>query len=85
VAVAQVHGALAGLSVVASVASDPALARSHRLYAVRAQLKEKAGATAEAADDYRAAARFATNLAEKRYLERRLASLTGAGDGRGDR
>ncbi len=78
VAVAQVHGAVAGLSVVASVASDPALARSHRLYAVRAQLKEKAGATAEAADDYRAAARYATNLAEKRYLERRLASLTGA-------
>jgi RNA polymerase sigma factor (sigma-70 family) len=81
VAVAQVHGAAAGLSVVASVASDPSLARSHRLYAVRAQLREMAGFAAEAATDYRVAARYATNLAEKRYLERRLASLTGASDG----
>jgi RNA polymerase sigma factor (sigma-70 family) len=79
VAVAQVHGAEAGLSVVATVAADPALARGHRLYAVRAQLREMAGDAAEAAADYRVAAKYATNLAEKRYLERRLASLAGAG------
>jgi predicted RNA polymerase sigma factor len=75
VAVSQVHGPAAGLSVVASVADDPSLARSHRLYAVRAQLQEMAGSVAEAAADYRTAARYATNLAEKRYLERRLSSL----------
>ena len=74
-AVAQVHGADAGLAVVASVAADPALARSHRLYAVRAQLREMAGSVAEAVSDYRLAATYATNLAEKRYLQRRLASL----------
>jgi RNA polymerase sigma factor (sigma-70 family) len=79
VAVAQVHGVAAGLLVVASVASDPALARSHRLYAVRAQLLEMAGSPAAAAADYRAAARLATNLAEKRYLERRLSALTERG------
>jgi RNA polymerase sigma factor (sigma-70 family) len=82
VAVARVHGAVAGLSVVASVAADPSMERSHRLYAVRAQLREMAGEAAEAAADYRVAARYATNLAEKRYLERRLSSLTGAGDER---
>ena len=77
VAVSQVQGAVAGLSVVASVAYDPSLARSHRLYAVRAQLEEMAGATAEAVADYRLAAKYATNLAEKRYLERRLSALAG--------
>jgi RNA polymerase sigma factor (sigma-70 family) len=79
VAVSQVQGALAGLSVVASVAGDPSLARSHRLYAVRAQLREMAGYVAEAVSDYRLAATYATNLAEKRYLQRRLAALTGRG------
>jgi predicted RNA polymerase sigma factor len=66
---------------VASVAADPALARSHRLYAVRAQLREMAGSITAAVADYRMAARYATNLAEKRYLERRLATLTGAAGG----
>jgi hypothetical protein len=41
-----------------------------------------AGLPAEAVADYRTAARYATNLAEKRYLQRRLSSLTGAGDER---
>ena len=77
VAVARVHGLAAGLSVVASVAADPSMERSHRLYAVRAQLREMAGDAAEAAADYRVAATYATNLAEKRYLERRLSALNG--------
>jgi predicted RNA polymerase sigma factor len=77
VAVAHVHGLAAGLSVVASVAADPSMERSHRLYAVRAQLREMAGDAAEAAADYRVAATYATNLAEKRYLERRLSALNG--------
>jgi RNA polymerase sigma factor (sigma-70 family) len=79
VAVARVHGLAAGLSVVASVAADPSMERSHRLYAVRAQLREMAGDAAEAAADYRVAATYATNLAEKRYLERRLSALNGRG------
>jgi RNA polymerase sigma factor (sigma-70 family) len=76
VAVSQVHGAAAGLGVVDSVAADPALARSHRLYAVRAQLREKAGDLAGARADYRQSLKYVTNLPEKRYLQRRLASVT---------
>ena len=77
VAVSQVHGAAAGLDVVDSVAADPALARGHRLYAVRAQLREEAGDIAGARADYRQSLRYVTNLPEKRYLQRRLASLAG--------
>jgi RNA polymerase sigma factor (sigma-70 family) len=75
VAAAQVHGPPAGLAVVASVAGDPSMTRSHRLYAVRAQLREMAGDEDGAAADYRVAAGYATNAPERRYLERRLASL----------
>jgi RNA polymerase sigma factor (sigma-70 family) len=83
VAVSQVHGPAAGLDVVASVALDPALARSHRLYAVRAQLREEAGDAAGARADYRQSLRYVTNLPEKRYLQRRLASVAGLLPGRG--
>jgi predicted RNA polymerase sigma factor len=77
VAVSRVHGAAAGLDVVDLVAADPALARSHRLYAVRAQLREEAGDVAGARADYRQSLKYVTNLPEKRHLQRRLASLPG--------
>jgi len=69
VAVAMVHGPDAGLSVVQSVAGD--LARNHRMHAVRGHLLEMAGDTAAAAEAFRAAARYATNLPERRYLDRK--------------
>ena len=73
VAVAMVHGPAAGLSVVQSVAGD--LPRSHRMHAVRGHLLEMAGNAAAAAEDFRAAARYATNIPERHYLERKAASL----------
>jgi RNA polymerase sigma factor (sigma-70 family) len=76
VAVAMVHGPAAGLSVVQSVAGD--LTRNHRMYAIRGHLLEMAGDIAAAAEDFRAAARYATNIPERRYLERKAASLSGA-------
>ena len=75
VAVAMVHGPGAGLAVVASVAGD--LPRNHRMHAVRGHLLELAGDTAAAARDFRAAARYAANIPERRYLERTAARLSG--------
>jgi RNA polymerase sigma factor (sigma-70 family) len=76
VAVAMVHGPEAGLAVVHSVAGD--LTRNHRMYAVRGHLLEMAGNTAAAALDFQAAARYATNIPERRYLEGKAAALGGA-------
>jgi predicted RNA polymerase sigma factor len=66
VAVAMVHGPDAGLAAVAELADS--LGKSHRFYAVRGHLHEMAGDRQRAADDFRAAARYATNLQERRYL-----------------
>jgi RNA polymerase sigma factor (sigma-70 family) len=68
VAVAMVHGPAAGLAATDEVAG--ALARHHRFHAVRGHLLEMSGDPAAAADSYRTAARYATNAAEKRYLDR---------------
>jgi RNA polymerase sigma factor (sigma-70 family) len=74
VAVAMVHGPDAGLAVVAELADS--LGKSHRFYAVRGHLREMAGDRQEAAADYRTGARYATNIPERRYLERRLIELS---------
>ncbi|MFE9689522.1 RNA polymerase sigma factor [Micromonospora sp. NPDC005806] len=75
VAVAMVHGPSAGLDVVAALESDNRVARHHRLLATRAHLRELAGDHAAAAADYRAAARRATSLPERRHLTTRAARL----------
>jgi RNA polymerase sigma factor (sigma-70 family) len=67
VAVAMVHGPAAGLAATDELAGP--LARHHRFHAVRAHLLEMSGDPAAAAA-YDAAARYATNAAEKRYLSR---------------
>jgi len=77
VAVAEVHGPAAGLDLVATLAEDSRLARHHRLYATRAHLLELAGDHAAAAVEYRAAARRATSLPERRYLAAQAARLAG--------
>jgi predicted RNA polymerase sigma factor len=76
VAVAMVHGPEAGLELVASLESDGQLARSHRLLATRAHLRELAGDRDGAAADYREAARRTASLPERRYLTARAAALT---------
>jgi RNA polymerase sigma factor (sigma-70 family) len=76
VAVAMVHGPAAGLAATDELAG--VLASHHRFHAVRGHLLEMSGDPVPAADAYRMAARYATNTAEKRYLDgqsRRLRRL----------
>ena len=73
VAIAMVRGPAAGLAATGELAGP--LGKHHRYHAVRGHLHEMAGDIAAAAEDYRTAARYATNIPERRYLERRLAGL----------
>ncbi|WP_206050772.1 RNA polymerase sigma factor [Nocardioides speluncae] len=75
VATGMAHGAAAGLAVVEPLRTDPALARNHRLPAVRAHLLELAGQPDEARAEYAAAARLTTSVPEQRYLNARASSL----------
>jgi predicted RNA polymerase sigma factor len=56
---------------------DERMARHHRLHAVRAHLLEMAGRPQDARESYRTAARYATSLPEKRYLEGPSGALSG--------
>ena len=75
VAIAMADGADAGLAELAAIETDERLARHHRLHAVRAHMLELAGDRAGAAAAYRTAARLATSLPERRYLEERASAL----------
>ena len=77
VATAMVNGPDAGLAAVGELAET--LAANHRFYAVRGHLHEMAGNPREAAADFRTGARYATNLPERRYLERKAAELRHSG------
>jgi RNA polymerase sigma factor (sigma-70 family) len=74
VAIAMVHGPAAGLAALGDLAET--LKANHRFYAVRGHLHGMAGNPREAAADFRAAARYATNIPERRYLERKAAELS---------
>jgi predicted RNA polymerase sigma factor len=78
VAVAMVHGPAAALDLLAALETDDRMAGHHRLAAVRAHCHELGGDHDAAAAEYRAAARTATSLPERRYLEARAALLAGA-------
>jgi RNA polymerase sigma factor (sigma-70 family) len=82
VAVAMVDGPQAALGLLASLETDERMAGHHRFAAVRAHCHELAGERAAAAAGYAGAARTATSLPERRYLEARAAEL--ATDGNGD-
>jgi RNA polymerase sigma factor (sigma-70 family) len=73
VAIAMVHGPAAGLAATGELAGP--LGMHHRYHAVRGHLHEMSGDITTAAEDYRTAARYATNIPERRYLERKLAGL----------
>ncbi|GAA1422395.1 RNA polymerase sigma factor [Catellatospora coxensis] len=77
VAAGMVHGPRAGLDLLAALDGDDRLAGGHRLLAVRAHLLEMAGDGAAALAEYEAAARRATSLPERRYLEARAGRLAG--------
>jgi predicted RNA polymerase sigma factor len=73
----MVHGSQAGLELLASITSDERLRRSHRLAVVRAHLLEMAGDRDAAGEAFRLAARLATNLPERRYLEAQVSRVAG--------
>jgi len=75
VAVARVHGPAAALELVDSLAADGRMTNHHRLLATRAHLLEQLGDHAASAESYRAAARRATSLPERRHLAARAARL----------
>jgi predicted RNA polymerase sigma factor len=79
VALAMVSGPATGLELLATLEADDRMVRHHRLHAVRAHLLERSGDTAAARASYRTAARLASNVPERRYLEAKAASLTPAG------
>jgi RNA polymerase sigma factor (sigma-70 family) len=73
IAVGEVDGPLAGLSAVEELA--PRLGNYHRLDAVRARLRERAGHLDIAAEHYTRAAGQARNTAERDYLTKQAARL----------
>jgi RNA polymerase sigma factor (sigma-70 family) len=79
VAVAMVNGPQAGLDVLGTLESDGPIAGHHRLAGLRAHFHELAGQREAAVADYQLAARHATSLPERRYLESRAARLAGHG------
>jgi RNA polymerase sigma-70 factor, ECF subfamily len=74
VAVAMADGPAAGLERLNRLGG---LDGYHLLHAARADLLRRLGRSAEAAEAYRRARELATNPAERRYLERRLAEVAG--------
>ncbi len=75
VAVAMADGPQAGLAMVDRLDRAGGLERYYLLPATRADLLRRLGRADEAADDYRRALELATNPAERRFLERRLAEV----------
>lgn len=70
VALAQVEGPDAGLALLESVANDKRLAGHHRVNSVRAHLLTDTGRHAEAAEQFRIAARRTLSTPERQYLLR---------------
>jgi predicted RNA polymerase sigma factor len=76
VAVAMVHGPLAGLAELGTLDGDERIARGHRLDAVRAHLLELSGDRAGAVAAYRRAAKRAASIPEQHYLALQAARLS---------
>jgi RNA polymerase sigma-70 factor (ECF subfamily) len=77
VAVAMAAGPEAGLAIVTDLEATGALAGYHLLAATKADLLRRAGRIEEAAAAYCVAIEQAGTAPERRYLERRLATLPG--------
>ncbi|QTE28157.1 RNA polymerase sigma factor [Pengzhenrongella sicca] len=84
VAIAMARGPAAGLVLLDELDRAGALGSYHLLPAARADLLRRQGQHEEAAHAYRRALDLATNDAERRFLERRLADR-GPGPGPSDR
>jgi RNA polymerase sigma factor (sigma-70 family) len=79
VALAMVDGPTAALALLEPLERDQRMTGHHRLDAVRAHLLEMAGDPDGAREHYRRAARRATSVPERRYLEARAAAVNAAG------
>jgi RNA polymerase sigma factor (sigma-70 family) len=77
VAVSMAFGPQAGLDIVDSLTSDPALKSYHLLPAVRADLLKKLGRLSEAQAEFARAASLAQNSRERTLLLSRAASCAG--------
>jgi RNA polymerase sigma-70 factor, ECF subfamily len=77
VATGMAEGPAAGLALADELAASGKLAGYHLLAAARADLLRRLGRLTEAADAYRDALALAATGAERHYLERRLAEVTG--------
>jgi RNA polymerase sigma-70 factor (ECF subfamily) len=77
VAVAEADGPAAGLAMLDQLAGAAELAASHLFHAARASLLTRLGHNEQAAAVYRRALPLAGTAAERRFLNRRLAQLTG--------
>ncbi|GAA2093036.1 sigma-70 family RNA polymerase sigma factor [Microlunatus panaciterrae] len=76
VAVSMAEGPGAGLELVDALRSSPELAGYHLLPATRADLLHRLGRSAEAAAAYGEALELAPSDTERRYLQRRLGTVT---------
>jgi RNA polymerase sigma-70 factor (ECF subfamily) len=74
-AVGFAEGPRAGLDLLAPLLADPALQRYQPLHATHADLLNRAGDQAAAADAYRRAISLTQNAVERAELERRLVAL----------
>ncbi len=81
-AMAMVAGPDEGLAWIEDVALREELRDYHLLPAARADLLRRAGRGVEARAHYARAIELATNAAERRYLERRLAEVVADGEAR---
>lgn len=75
VAVAMHEGPAAGLALVTTLLEDPALATYHPAYSAHAELSRRAGDREAARAAYQKALQLVQQAPERRFLERRLASL----------
>jgi predicted RNA polymerase sigma factor len=75
VAVAMADGPTAALPLLDALVTDPTLARSHRVWSVRADLLRRLGQRQRAAEDYDRALALVDNDVERRYLADARASL----------
>jgi predicted RNA polymerase sigma factor len=75
VAVSMVAGPGAGLTLLQALETDSRLTTSRRFHAVRAHLLERSGELAAALAEYQAAARYAINTQQQRYLHQQIVRL----------
>jgi RNA polymerase sigma-70 factor (ECF subfamily) len=79
VAVAMVHGPRPALAIIDALVAAGDLDSYHLLHSARADLLRRAGSSAEAAKAYERALALVSNDSERRFLERRLREVQGAG------